>query len=179
MAESKNNFTNSKMNKDLDDRLVPRGQYRDGQNVTISASEGNDVGTMQNILGNNLLTNFGISSINMQCIGYFVDETNNTIYGFLTNYTDSSSDLLSNNAYDFSGAECYIVSYNISNNASTILCSGNFFNFSSTHPIFGINLIENLLFWTDNRNQPRKINIVTASENSSYYNTEDKILVNL
>ena len=177
MAESKNNFTNSKMNKDLDDRLVPRGQYRDGQNVTISASEGDDVGTMQNILGNNLLTNFGISSINMQCIGYFVDETNNTIYGFLTNYTDSSSDLLSNNAYDFSGAECYIVSYNISNNASTILCSGNFFNFSSTHPIFGINLIENLLFWTDNRNQPRKINIVTALENSSYYNTEDKISV--
>lgn len=177
MAESKNNFTNSKMNKDLDDRLVPKGQYRDGQNITVSASEGDDVGTMQNILGNNLLTNFGISSINTQCIGYFVDETNNTIYGFLTNYTDSSSDLLSNNAYNFSGAECYIVSYNIANDASAVLCSGNFLNFSNTHPIFGINLIEDLLFWTDNRNQPRKINIVTASQNSSYYNTEDKISV--
>ena len=177
MAESKNNFTNSKMNKDLDDRLVPKGQYRDGQNITVSASEGDDVGTMQNILGNNLLTNFGISSINTQCIGYFVDETNNTIYGFLTNYTDSSSDSLSNNAYNFSGAECYIVSYNIANDASAVLCSGNFLNFSNTHPIFGINLIEDLLFWTDNRNQPRKINIVTASQNSSYYNTEDKISV--
>ena len=177
MAESKNNFTNSKMNKDLDDRLVPKGQYRDGQNITVSSSEGDDVGTMQNILGNNLLTNFGISSINTQCIGYFVDETNNTIYGFLTNYTDSSSDSLSNNAYNFSGAECYIVSYNIANDASAVLCSGNFLNFSNTHPIFGINLIEDLLFWTDNRNQPRKINIVTASQNSLYYNTEDKISV--
>ena len=77
----------------------------------------------------------------------------------------------------FSGAECYIVSYNIANDASAVLCSGNFLNFSNTHPIFGINLIEDLLFWTDNRNQPRKINIVTASQNSSYYNTEDKISV--
>ncbi len=32
-------------------------------------------------------------------------------------------------------------------------------NFSTTHPVYGINLIEDLLFWTDNRNQPRKINV--------------------
>tara|TARA_R100001460_G_scaffold15631_5_gene34366 strand:+ start:681 stop:4718 length:4038 start_codon:yes stop_codon:yes gene_type:complete len=180
MAESKNTFTNSKMNKDLDDRLVPRGQYRDGQNITISASEGDDVGTMQNILGNNLLTNFDLNGAgfeNMQCIGYFVDETSNIVYAFLTNYTDSSPDSLSNNGFNFAGAKCFVVSYDIANESSTILCSGNFLNFSNTHPIFGINLIEDLLFWTDNRNQPRKINIVTASQDPSYYDTEDKISV--
>ena len=48
MAESKNNFIRARMNQDLDDRLVPQGEYRIGQNVTISRSEGDGVGTFQN-----------------------------------------------------------------------------------------------------------------------------------
>jgi hypothetical protein len=40
---------------------------------------------------------------------------------------------------------------------------GEFLNFSTTNRIVGINLIENLLFWTDNRNQPRKINVELSS----------------
>ena len=44
MAEVKNAFIKSKMNKDLDDRLIPSGEYRDAQNVQISRSEGADVG---------------------------------------------------------------------------------------------------------------------------------------
>ena len=51
MAESKNNFIRARMNQDLDDRLIPQGEYRVGQNLTISRSEGDDVGTFQNILG--------------------------------------------------------------------------------------------------------------------------------
>ena len=38
----------------------------------------------------------------------------------------------------------------------------------------GSNLLENLLFWTDNRNQPRKINITRPL---GYYTTEDHISV--
>ena len=44
MPEIKNTFTQGKMNKDLDERLVPNGQYRHALNVQISASEGSDVG---------------------------------------------------------------------------------------------------------------------------------------
>lgn len=40
------------MNKDLDERLVPNGYYRDAQNVEIVTSEGSNVGSVQNILGN-------------------------------------------------------------------------------------------------------------------------------
>ncbi len=39
MAEIQNNFIKSKMNKDLDDRLVPSGEYRDALNIAISRSE--------------------------------------------------------------------------------------------------------------------------------------------
>ena len=52
MPEIKNNFIQGKMNKDLDDRLLPNGQYRDGFNIRISKSENSDVGTVQNVKGN-------------------------------------------------------------------------------------------------------------------------------
>jgi rRNA processing protein Gar1 len=51
MPEIKNQFTGGKMNKDLDERLVPNGEYRDAMNIQVSTSEGSDVGTVQNILG--------------------------------------------------------------------------------------------------------------------------------
>ncbi len=52
MAKITNAFIKSKMNKDLDDRLLPQGEYRDAQNIQISQSENSDVGTVQNVLGN-------------------------------------------------------------------------------------------------------------------------------
>ena len=35
MAKLQNTFLKSKMNKDLDDRLVPTGEYRDALNITV------------------------------------------------------------------------------------------------------------------------------------------------
>ena len=52
MPEMKRNFTKGKMNKDLDERLVPPGEYRDAMNIQVSTSDSSDVGTVQNILGN-------------------------------------------------------------------------------------------------------------------------------
>ena len=52
MAKVQNTFLKSKMNKDLDARLLPDGEYRDARNAQISKSEGSDVGALENILGN-------------------------------------------------------------------------------------------------------------------------------
>ena len=57
MPEIRNNFIKSKMNKDLDDRLVPNGEYRDAKNLQISRSEGSSVGEFENIPGNQLMVN--------------------------------------------------------------------------------------------------------------------------
>ena len=38
-------------------------------------------------------------------------------------------------------------------------------------------MIEDLLFFTDNRNQPRKINVNTALSDPNYYTNEDHISV--
>ena len=52
MPDLKHNFTGGKMNKDLDERLVPNGEYRHAVNIQVSTSEESDVGTAQNIIGN-------------------------------------------------------------------------------------------------------------------------------
>ena len=74
MAEIKNNFIRSKMNKDLDARLIPNGEYRNAINAQISRSEGEGVGTLENILGNELIATIEASLPNLVCIGNFVDE---------------------------------------------------------------------------------------------------------
>ena len=52
MPEIKHTFTGGKMDKDLDERLVKNGEYRDAMNIQVATSEGSDVATAQNILGN-------------------------------------------------------------------------------------------------------------------------------
>jgi len=93
MAEVKNAFIKSKMNKDLDARLLPSGEYREGINIQVSRSEGADVGSLQNVRGNKLLIDFAsLTSVpNLTTIGQFTDATNEVIYIFLTDYTPSST----------------------------------------------------------------------------------------
>ena len=59
MPKIKHNFVQGKMNKDLDERLVPAGQYRDALNIQVSSSEDSEIGTIQNILGNSLVPGQG------------------------------------------------------------------------------------------------------------------------
>ena len=109
-------------------------------------------------------------------IGLYSDVSNNRIFCFITNYNDSSNDQ-NNHAYYFGSANCYITMYDFNSSTARTLVSGRFLNFSKTSPVYGINVLEDLLFFTDNRNQPRKINISKAISNPSFYNTEDLISV--
>ena len=176
MAEVKNAFIKSKMNQDLDDRLIPSGEYREGINIQVSKSEGADVGALQNVLGNKKAVDFRvITGVNdLVTIGQFTDATNNVIYVFLTNYTDPNPSFQP--TYSPS-AKNFIYSYNVLNGDTAKLVEGSFLNFSTTNTVYGVNILENLLFWTDNRNQPRKINITSATQVPGYYTTEDQISV--
>ena len=176
MAEVKNTFLKSRMNQDLDDRLLPSGEYREASNINVSRSEGNDVGALENTLGNQLSTDFSSLGANLKAVGQFTDHNNNYIYLFLTNETDINpiSFNYNENALNFIvRVDPQITSTTVFN----VLAQGAWLNFSTTNLILGVNLIEDLLFWTDNRNQPRKINVVTAVANASYYTTEDQISV--
>lgn len=277
MAEAKNTFLKSKMNKDLDDRLLPSGEYRNARNVAVSKSEGQDVGALENVLGNtkiaNILPEFEIEVLssssgsgddiiissfssaasfnnndqrihinyevivqgfvvgfvsaysnstagmtitvpggsgmfppgyffkirpNLEIIGTLPIVSTDKIYLFATNYTDTSASGLANFSADtgLSVAKTYpgnsaILEYNLNtpSQAPMVLVEGSWLNFSKTFPIINSNLLETLLFWTDDRNQPRKINVNTAlnasftSEqqyadgNWGYYKNEDHVSV--
>jgi hypothetical protein len=180
MAEVKNAFIKSKMNKDLDARLIPQGEYRDAVNVQVSKSEGDDVGALENILGNFSIGDFiedsGVTS-ELTCIGYFVNDLDSTVYLFFTDYTDPYATTFGS-TYN-KDAENFIYSFKInSSNPIKKLVQGAFLNFSTNRPIIGVNVLEDFLFFTDNRNQPRKININKAiNEGINYYQTEDQISI--
>ena len=196
MAEVRNVFVKSKMNKDLDERLLPNGEYRDGRNISVNKSEGPDEGVVENIIGNNIYSNFDFGA-GVEIIGTYVDTDKDRIFIFATNHSDGSPSQLDaravGNVATASGRQiatstcviAYIEGPTASNNSIAKfdkLVEGAFLNFSKTHPITGIDMIEDLLFFTDNRNQPRKINVETAIGASAtspdpYYTDEDHISV--
>ena len=98
MAKVQNTFLKSRMNKDLDARILPNGEYRDAQNAQISKSESANVGNLENILGNASIQSFqsltGVSKL--ICIGNLADEVNNTVYLFFTDKDNSRSDYNTN-----------------------------------------------------------------------------------
>ena len=183
MAKIVNTFVKGKLNKDLDARLVPNGEYRDARNIQVSKSEGPDVGELENVLGNELVFDFkddiGLTASSMRCIGYLCDESTSNVYLFLTNYTDPNPDQLNYSKTNVSTIIRYNTQQPVVVGTNPVkLVVGSFLNFSTTNPIYGVNLLEGLLYWTDNRNQPRVINLSKAeSEGLSYYVNEDQISV--
>ena len=177
MAQSINTFIKSKLNKDLDARLMQNGEYRDATNVQVSKSEGPNVGSLENVLGNESVLDMEVltgEDTKWACIGQLPSEVNDSVYMFWTDYTDPDPLKL---VYSTT-AKNAIIKYNALTGTGKVLVQGAFLNFSRTHPIYGINLLEELLFWTDNRNQPRVINVQTAEDvGTSYYTIEDQISV--
>ena len=178
MAKATNSFVTGKMNKDRDDRLLQANEYRNAMNAQVSRSEGANVGALENVLGNSLISDFRALTLanDIVSIGYCSDEINNRVFVFLTNNTSSN---LSYNTTQ----KNFIVVYNALTESSTILVKGNFLNFSTAFPITGVNILEDLLYFTDNRNQPRVINVTLASSTvdsqgvSNYYTIEEQISV--
>ena len=258
------------MNKDLDDRLLPNGEYRDALNVSINKSQGDgssegNVGTIQTVLGNTLIADFqSLATPNLpdgvEVIGVLPSDSTDSIYAFITNnildpyvppgsiglnttypasqdtstggpislttpgtgYATTPADgtttggtgigltvsvnltgefLLSVEIMSFGSGYSVgdvitinggnndatitvvsllpsysaIVSFNVVTNSSfKIIVEGSWLNFSTQAPVYAINLLEDLLFFTDNRNQPRKVNINQAP---GYYTSEDQISV--
>jgi len=176
MAKVNNNFIKGKMNKDLDDRLVPVGEYRNAINAQVSRSEGPNVGALENVLGNIRISDMRALTSNTMpnafSIGYCADEINNRVFVFLTDNKQA--------IYDTGGKNAIVV-YNATTNSTTLLVKGPFLNFSTLSPITGVNILEDLLYFTDNRNQPRVINVDLANPSNqntpTYYKKEEQISV--
>ena len=103
MPEIKRTFHAGKMNKDLDERLVQNGEYRDAMNIQVQTTDdpdgdGGEAGTVQNLKGNSLIGQFyyddwhsGGTPLNPlfpRCVGSVTDEKNNKAYFFFASPLD-------------------------------------------------------------------------------------------
>ena len=184
MPEIKNNFTSGRMNKDLDERLLPKGEYRDALNIDITTSETGNVGTAQNVLGTERISTLGITG--QKCIGSIADTKNDKIYWFIAGTAVDA-----------------VVEYNtITKLIKPVLVdvkstSGGILNFQTEalnrkndNLITGVNLIVDedkdnaattFLLWTDNKNEPKKINIERCKSGcatgASAYSTMTKLFI--
>jgi hypothetical protein len=169
--ELRKTFIAGKMNKDLDERLVPDGEFIDALNVTIDTTSGSNIGAVSNSLGNTLVTNIqqlvedeGIAYVgsNAKTIGAVTYEADNLIYWIVTSDTFDAI---------FEYSEIFQFT------SIVLLCSnpGSPLNFSKNYPVTGINFIPAskgegpFIYWTDGLNPPRRINVSRAKS----YITDD------
>jgi hypothetical protein len=155
MPEISNMFVQGVMNKDLDERLIPAGVYVDALNITVDSSDNGSIGSAKNQFGNTEVSNIsaisGVQNItNAKTIGAVSSERDNLIYW-----------LVACDQFDA------IFEYNQSNGVTTrvLQCmkstptTASKLNFSQEFIVTGINYVNGFLYWTDNYNPPRRINI--------------------
>ena len=160
------------MESDLDERMVPNGSYRDALNITVSTSESSNVGALQNLKGNTEKKGYS-SSVDWSsnyisnysdpvCIGSIRHEPTECIYWFIA--SDNVSTIAEYNT------KTKIVS-------PVLIDKKNILNFTKDQHITGINIVDDLLFFTDNKTEPKKINIkkFKAGTNSTSFNIHTKI----
>ena len=168
MANITRNFIKGKMNKMVDERIVPNGEYIDALNIRMGSSEGSEIGVIENTKGNIILTNLRYDgtdlSLDARCIGAFDDGANETLYWFVHDPDFGPSltgklDLIVSYNTKTSIIIYHVISVNDGGGINTTL------NFNSKYLITGVNKIEDLLFFTDNYNAPRRINVKTNPSN--------------
>ena len=163
MANVQRNFIAGRMNKSLDERLVPNGEYTDALNVRLGSTELSEVGSVENSKGNTKLTDLvyinGVPlSSSAKCIGAFDDSARAIIYWFIhdpsfTLGATGKLDMIVSFNVETGGLIYHIISIDNGLGQNTTL------NFNPEFLITGINIIDELLFFTDNTNPPRVINI--------------------
>ena len=171
MPKVQKNFIKGRMNKSVDERLVPQGEYIDALNVRLGSTEGTEIGAVENSKGNELLVQLTFQNAALspeaKCIGAYEDGANETIYWFVHDKNNPNS---STNKVDL------IVSYNVRTFALQYhVISTSILNFDEDYLVNGIDLIGDLLFFTDNLNPPRKINVTRPYLQPDLNTTVDQI----
>lgn len=136
------------MNSDDEDRKLPPGDYRYSLNCEVDNVDGANVGAIVNSKGTRLVQ-IALPAGTNQVIGSKEDLDSNTCIYFLWNSNNNHS----------------IYRYQADTNVIVLIMQTSLFNFSLSHRINHINVVdEKLLYWTDGFNPPRKINLNKAIE---------------
>tara|TARA_B100000214_G_scaffold365214_2_gene332734 strand:- start:5999 stop:7033 length:1035 start_codon:yes stop_codon:yes gene_type:complete len=163
MAKTQRNFIAGRMNKSLDERLIPNGEYEDALNVRLGSTEASEIGSVENARGNVKITSLFFLdqqalSNTARCIGSFADTANETIYWFVhdPNFTlvdTGKCDMICSFNTVTTALTYHVVSTDDGSGVRTTL------NFNPQKLITGVDKIGDFLYFTDNFNPPRFINV--------------------
>lgn len=149
-------FYGAKMNKDLDLRSIAKNEYLHAENVRIITPDGANASTVRPALGNIQLSSFAFGT-NAKWMGHEVDYFSNAIRWAVK--SDSGN---------------YVVEYDVLTDTETVILqdtragAANVLNFQDGFEMTDIRFINdisngrNLMFMTDNFNEPRYFNIERA-----------------
>jgi hypothetical protein len=165
MANLVRNFIKGRMNKSVDERLVPNGEYIHAENIRMGSTEDSEIGAVENSKGNTQLTTLvypptgDALSANAVCIGAYADGARETMYWFV--HDPSFTAVVATGKLDL------IVSYNTTSDLLTYHMvsiddgggANTTLNFNPQYLITGVDMVDDLLFFTDDINPPRRINI--------------------
>ncbi len=155
------------MNKVVDERLIPDGEYVDGLNIRMGSTENAEIGVIENSKGNVKLTTLKYIdgtplSASARCIGAIDDSANETVYWFIhdSNFTVGATgklDMIVSFNVNTSVLTYHVVSINDGGGVNTTL------NFNPQYLITGVDIVsfnvsDRLIFFTDDYNPPRFIN---------------------
>ena len=167
MAKEKKIFAGGGMDMDTEERLIKSNDYRYALNCRIASSDEENEGTVENIRGNQIL-NSGLTTSD----GTLLEEMAFTIIG---HYEDKKLDIFYYFVHHTGGKHCIVSNFAWDANlggrptAFKILYESPTLNFHTDYLITGVNMIHSdefakggMLYWTDDRNPPRKLNPLRA-----------------
>lgn len=153
----------NRCNFDDADEFFQQGDYRSALNIIVNTVASGD-GTVESIKGNTSIfdeVSFSLPAGTNKTIGAYADELNNRIIWFNYNSNHNNGIYI----YDRSSIRTIVQTTPFSASDQLALGMTDGLNFREDKLINGVELVNNtgesLLFWTDNYNEPRQINIDT------------------
>ena len=150
MAKFTRNFTAGRMNKVVDQRLLPEGEYIDAMNIRMGSTGDSEMGVIENTKGNLPLTSLAYIdgtplSSSARCIGALQDSATETIFWLIhdSNFSEGATGkldlIVSFNVYT-SILTYHVVSIDDGGGINTTL------NFNPSYLVTGIDILNDLFF---------------------------------
>ena len=160
-------FFSGGLDRDTDERLIKPDSYRYALNIRNISSESSDVGAIENLKGN-VQVSFTLPSGDNKTIGTVEDPVDSSLFYFVWNSEGNHS----------------ILEYNSKVNSVTKILQNKGLRFIKNQLITSANIVrtsksdpdnnsldmkQRLLYWTDDVNPPRKINVEKAQKHQAEF----------
>lgn len=140
------NFTKG-INKDVEDRLLDNGEYRDALNLRfISQGNTSSDGSAEPLMGTVQIDTESIADLDTPVVvGSYDNKIKKCVYYLVSSEGNHDGDSL--------------IEYNYSNDVITVLLTSVVLGLDAAYPISGIAMVQDMLFWINGNGEPKYVNV--------------------